>query len=90
MSFWSERVRESRFMYSEEELRPYFPLPKVLEGLFRLAKRLFGVQIGAADGEVPVCRACGGLVKTATISFGQAMPEAAMLRALAAAMRRRT
>ncbi|WP_149536269.1 SIR2 family NAD-dependent protein deacylase [Siccirubricoccus phaeus] len=33
------------------------------------------------DGEVPDCRACGGFVKPATISFGQAMPEAAMLRA---------
>jgi NAD-dependent deacetylase len=33
------------------------------------------------DGDVPDCRACGGLVKTATISFGQAMPEAAMIRA---------
>ena len=33
------------------------------------------------DGEVHDCRACGGLIKTATISFGQQMPEAAMLRA---------
>jgi NAD-dependent deacetylase len=32
-------------------------------------------------GEAPDCRDCGGLVKTATISFGQAMPEAAMRRA---------
>jgi NAD-dependent deacetylase len=32
-------------------------------------------------GEIPYCRACGGLVKTATISFGQAMPEAQMRRA---------
>ena len=32
------------------------------------------------DGEAPICR-CGGYVKTATISFGQAMPEAAMARA---------
>jgi NAD-dependent deacetylase len=32
-------------------------------------------------GEIPYCRACGGLVKTATISFGQAMPEAEMRRA---------
>ena len=31
--------------------------------------------------EVPACRACGGLVKTATISFGQAMPEIEMERA---------
>jgi NAD-dependent deacetylase len=32
-------------------------------------------------GESPVCRACGGLLKTATISFGQSMPEAEMRRA---------
>jgi oligopeptidase A len=54
LAFWSERLRESRFDYSEEELRPYFPLPKVLEGLFALAEELFGVRIRAADGEAPV------------------------------------
>jgi NAD-dependent deacetylase len=32
-------------------------------------------------GEIPICRECGGLVKTATISFGQAMPQDAMARA---------
>ena len=32
-------------------------------------------------GEIPTCRACGNLVKSATISFGQAMPEEPMLRA---------
>ena len=36
------------------------------------------------DGTLPVCERCGGHVKTATISFGQAMPEAAMRRAEAA------
>ena len=36
-------------------------------------------------GEIPVCRACGGLVKTATISFGQALPAAALARAEAEA-----
>jgi NAD-dependent deacetylase len=34
-----------------------------------------------ARGEIPACRGCGGLVKTATISFGQAMPEDQMRRA---------
>ncbi|MFQ5785448.1 MAG: NAD-dependent deacetylase [Alphaproteobacteria bacterium] len=34
-----------------------------------------------ADGTLPECDACGGLVKTATISFGQAMPEIEMRRA---------
>jgi NAD-dependent deacetylase len=32
-------------------------------------------------GEIPACRACGSIVKSATISFGQSMPEAPMLRA---------
>src|SRR6201996_4366239 len=32
-------------------------------------------------GEIPACRACGSIVKSATISFGQAMPEEPMLRA---------
>ncbi len=36
--------------------------------------------------EIPACRACGGLVKTATISFGQAMPEGPMERAKAATL----
>ena len=37
-------------------------------------------------GEIPACRACGGLVKTATISFGQSMPEGPMERAKAATL----
>jgi NAD-dependent deacetylase len=37
------------------------------------------------QGILPACRACGGIVKTATISFGQPMPVAAMRRAEAAA-----
>jgi oligopeptidase A len=54
VSFWSERQREAKFELSAEELRPYFPLPEVLQGLFQLAKRLFGIDISAADGEAPV------------------------------------
>lgn len=34
-----------------------------------------------ANGDVPDCEHCGGIIKTATISFGQAMPEAEMIRA---------
>ena len=52
--FWAERLREQRYSYTDEELRPYFPLPKVLDGLFALAERLFGVTIEAADGDAPV------------------------------------
>jgi len=54
ISFWSERQREEKFDFSAEELRPYFPLEQVLESLFSLVKRLFGVTITAADGQAPV------------------------------------
>jgi oligopeptidase A len=54
IAFWAERLREERYAYSDEELRPYFSLPRVLEGLFATAKRLFEVDIRPADGEVPV------------------------------------
>jgi len=53
VAYWSERLHEARFAYSEEDLRPYFPLPRVLDGLFALAERLFDVRIRAADGETP-------------------------------------
>ncbi|ERN41816.1 Zn-dependent oligopeptidase [Rubidibacter lacunae KORDI 51-2] len=52
--FWAERQREVKFAFEAEALRPYFPLPQVLAGLFGLARRLFGVTIAAADGEAPV------------------------------------
>lgn len=54
ISFWAERLREERYAITDEELRPYFALPAVLDGLFGLANKLFGVTIEAADGEVPV------------------------------------
>ena len=54
VNFWAERLREDRFSYSEEELRPYFSLPHVLEGLFALSRQLFGIRIEPADGETAV------------------------------------
>jgi oligopeptidase A len=50
-SFWSERLREQKFDYTDDQLRPYFPLPKVLDGLFGLAERLFDIKIQRADDE---------------------------------------
>src|SRR5215471_13448334 len=38
-------------------------------------------NLAATSGRAPDCPACGGYIKTATVSFGQAMPEAAMRRA---------
>ncbi len=45
IEFWSEKLRESRYAYSEEELRQYFPFPAVLEGLFGVCKRLFDIDV---------------------------------------------
>ena len=54
LPFWSERLRKERFDLDQEALRPWFPLPQVLEGLFSLCERLFDVEIQAADGEAPI------------------------------------
>ena len=54
VSYWAEKQRETLFNFTAEELRPYFPLPQVLDGLFTLAKRIFGVTITAADGQAPI------------------------------------
>lgn len=53
ITFWAERQREARYDYSDEALSRYFLFPRVLEGLFALAERLFNISITAADGEAP-------------------------------------
>ena len=47
--FAAERLKQARYSFSENELKQYFPLPKVLDGLFKVIQTLFGVQIEAAD-----------------------------------------
>ena len=54
IAFWAERLRESRYAFTEEALRPYFSLDRVLEGLFALCQRLFGIRVRRADGDAPV------------------------------------
>ncbi|KAJ8769341.1 hypothetical protein K2173_002545 [Erythroxylum novogranatense] len=54
INYWAERLRESKYDINEEELRPFFSLPKVMDGLFNLAKTLFGIKIESADGLAPV------------------------------------
>jgi oligopeptidase A len=50
VGFYAERLQRQRFSVSQEELRPYFPLPRVLAGLFEVAERLFGVRIRERPG----------------------------------------
>ena len=45
MSFYSEKVNISKFSVSHEELREYFPLATVQEGLFKVVKQLFKIDV---------------------------------------------
>ncbi|GKY92866.1 hypothetical protein MPSEU_000255800 [Mayamaea pseudoterrestris] len=54
LTFWSERLKESKFELTEEETRSYFALPAVLEGMFSLVERIFNIDVKAADGETEV------------------------------------
>ncbi|MFK7788949.1 MAG: M3 family metallopeptidase, partial [Phycisphaeraceae bacterium] len=52
-AFWAERMREQKFAYTDEELRPYFPLPRVMDGLFGICKKLFSVTFERDDASAP-------------------------------------
>ena len=45
VTYASEKLREQRYAFSEQEVKQYFPEPKVIAGLFRLTQTLYGVQI---------------------------------------------
>ena len=49
VAFYSERLRQERLQLAEEELRPYFPLPRVLAGLFDLVGDLFDLVVAEAS-----------------------------------------
>ncbi len=54
VSYWLKKLRVERLDFDSEALRPYFPLGKVLDGLFALTNKLFGVRVEAANGDTPV------------------------------------
>jgi len=49
LSFVAEKLRQARFNFDEEELRPYFPLGRVLEGLFKITEETFGVRVSKRE-----------------------------------------
>ena len=44
-TFYSEKLKVAQFNLSQEALKPYFPAPKVVQGLFSIVKRLYGIEI---------------------------------------------
>lgn len=43
--YYSEMLKQEKYSISDEQIRPYFPLNKVLSGLFNLVKNLFGIEV---------------------------------------------
>ncbi|MGI9229887.1 MAG: oligopeptidase A [Gammaproteobacteria bacterium] len=48
--WYSEKLRQKRFAFSQEQLRPWFPVPDVIKGMFSVVQRLYGIDIEAVDG----------------------------------------
>ena len=44
-AYIAEKVKQNEFSLSQEEIRPYFPLPKVISGLFAIVERLYGITV---------------------------------------------
>ncbi|MDX2153012.1 MAG: M3 family metallopeptidase [Bryobacteraceae bacterium] len=50
VGYYAEKQRKALYDFDEEELRPYFPMERVVEGLFELVHRVFGVRVAARPG----------------------------------------
>jgi len=54
VSYWAKRLEETKFGYTDEQLRPYFSLEKVLNGMFELVNKIFGIKVTKSLGEARV------------------------------------
>jgi oligopeptidase A len=52
IAYYSEKQRQAKYDFNEEELRPYFPLDRVLQGLFATAQALYEIEIIERDAKV--------------------------------------
>lgn len=50
IAYLSEKRRQHLYTLSQEDLRPYFPQPQVMQGLFDLVKQLYGITIEIVEG----------------------------------------
>lgn len=50
ISYYAEKLKQERYAVSDEQLRPYFPVTKVVPGLFTVLNKLFGVTVVLREG----------------------------------------
>lgn len=50
IAYYAEKLRVHKFDISQEQLRPYFPAPRVIQGMFAVVNRLYGIDIKKVDG----------------------------------------
>ena len=50
IGYYSEKLRQHTYAISQEELKPYFPETSVINGMFEVVKRLYGINIKQVDG----------------------------------------
>ncbi|MDH3993009.1 MAG: oligopeptidase A [Gammaproteobacteria bacterium] len=49
VSYYSEKLRQQRYQVSQEDIRPYLPVNRVLQGLFEVVRRLYGIEVRAVS-----------------------------------------
>lgn len=49
-AYYAEKLRRARYDFDEEMLRPYFPLERVVDGMFEIVRRLFGISVVEKKG----------------------------------------
>ena len=54
-TYYSEKLKQQQFNLSQESLKPYFPAPKVIQGLFSVVNRLYGITV--VEREAPLWHA---------------------------------
>ncbi|MGZ8359992.1 MAG: M3 family metallopeptidase, partial [Allosphingosinicella sp.] len=52
--YYMEKVRQDRFSLSQDEIKPYFQLDNMIQGMFHMAGELYGLQFTENSGQVPV------------------------------------
>ena len=52
LPYLGEKLKEARYSFSEQEVKQYFPLPKVLAGLFKIAETLFDIAISKSTAPI--------------------------------------